>query len=197
MLGDQGDQGSLAEQIKCVYQQYYRDVYHFFLLFTGTKSQAEDLTQEVFIKVLKAFPAFQNRSTLKTWILSIAKHTGIDYHRRKKLIHFSSQLLRILPSKNGLPEQALEEKEERARLAESLRKLGPKYRMVIILRSGNGLSVRETAEILGWSESKVKVSYHRALKQLREDLLFVSEGEEAYAKQGTAHTANQSLEGRA
>lgn len=182
-----GDQGSLSEQIQCAYQQYYRDVYHFFLLFTGTKSQAEDLTQEVFIKVLKAFPTFQNRSTLKTWILSIAKHTGIDHHRRKRLIRFSSQLLAILPSKNGLPEQALEEKEERARVAELLHRLVPKYRMVIILRNVNELSVKETAEILGWSESKVKVSYHRALKQLRNDLLLVSEGEEAYAKQGTAH----------
>ncbi|MGG1664309.1 RNA polymerase sigma factor [Brevibacillus sp. NRS-1366] len=191
------DQDSLSEQIKCMYQQHYRDVYHFFLLFTGTKSQAEDLTQEVFIKVLKAFPTFQNRSAIKTWILSIAKYTGIDYHRRKKLIHFSSQLLRILPSKNGLPEQLLEEKEERARLAGALCKLGPKYRMVIILRCVNELSVKETAEILGWSESKVKVSYHRALKRLKDDLLFVMEGDDSHAKHGTAHTANQSVEGRA
>lgn len=175
------DQARLSEQIRCIYELYYRDVYHFFLLFTGTKSQAEDLTQEVFIKVLKALPTFEKRSSIKTWILSIAKHTGIDHYRRKKLIHFSSQLLRILPSKNGLPEKALVEKEERANLEQSLYKLKEKYRIVIILRCVNELSVKETAEILGWSEAKVKVSYHRALKQLKNEL-FLEEGESSHAK---------------
>jgi len=70
--------------IELIYQRHYLDVYKFLICFVGNRNEAEDLTQEVFIRVLKHSSNFNHQSKLSTWILSIAKHTAIDHLRRKK-----------------------------------------------------------------------------------------------------------------
>lgn len=74
----------LEESISKIYRHYYLDVYRFLICFSGNQNDAEDLTQEVFIRVLNNLANF-NGGNLKTWIFSIAKHTAIDHYRKKDL----------------------------------------------------------------------------------------------------------------
>lgn len=78
---------NLEECIIEIYRCHYVDVYRFLICFTGNENDAEDLTQEVFIRVLKNISNYQT-GILKTWIFSIAKHVAIDHYRKKDLFLF-------------------------------------------------------------------------------------------------------------
>lgn len=164
--------------MKGMYRTYYRDVYQFLLFFTGNENDAEDLTQEVFIRLLRALPQYDStRSGIKTWIMSIAKHTAVDHYRKRKLKYlFMDKWIKTLPTSDGLPEAILDAKEEKKRVEEALHKLKPQYRMVMILRCIKGYTIKETAEVLECSEAKVKVDYHRAIKMLQQKLRLPREG---------------------
>lgn len=172
-----GKNGS-AEQFREHYRRYYREVYQFYLYYTGDRNNAEDLTQEAFIRVMKALPSFSGRSAIKTWILNIARNVAVDHYRKKRLHEFfSMSFLKVLPaSRKEQPEELVEWKEEQEVFAEALLRLKPAYRIVVILRGIKRYSVKETADILGCSEAKVKVDFHRALSMLREDLQSSGEG---------------------
>lgn len=168
---------NLDQQIDEIYQKYHQDVFYFLLYFVGDPNEAEDLTQDVFIKLLKSLPRYDGRVALKTWIFSIAKHAAIDKWRRKKVeMIFSDTYFRRLISKMGQPEKELEYKEDEQELKAAMQKLPPKYRMVIILRCIKKIGVKETAELLAISEAKVRVDYHRGLKLLKKYLVKHVEG---------------------
>lgn len=158
--------------IVMIYKEHYLDVYRFLVCFSGNPNDAEDLTQEVFIRVLKNLTNFNNRSSsLKTWIFSIAKHVAIDHYRKKKFVSiFKEGFFNQIVSNDKKPDEELEITEVKKIVHEAISKLKPNYRAVVILRGINEFSVRETAEILKWSESKVKVYYHRSLRDLKRKL---------------------------
>ncbi|MDE5412742.1 RNA polymerase sigma factor [Alkalihalobacterium chitinilyticum] len=165
------EQEHVKEEIKQIYRAHYNDVYKFLVAFTNTRNESEDLTQEVFIRLFKSLPKFKGESHLKTWIFSIARHVAIDHSkkcRRQQLV--SDIVLKFMPSKEKTTEELVEAKEEIDTVYASLKKFKYEYRMVIILRGIQEFSVKETAQIMNWSESKVKVNYHRALKQLKQEL---------------------------
>jgi RNA polymerase sigma-70 factor, ECF subfamily len=162
------------DQLRLIYDQHFKDIYYFLVYFTGNSSEAEDLTQEVFIRVIKGLPNFENRSQVKSWIFSIAKNVATDHYRKRKALSFlniNTILNRRLTSADKSPIEQAEQKEDAAILHEGLLKLKPHYRTVIVLRCINDLSVKETSQILKWSESKVKTNYHRGLKILKKHLL--------------------------
>lgn len=155
-------------RIAQIYDDYYLDVYRFIMCFTGLKSEAEDLTKETFIQVLKSLPTYQSSKPLKPWIFSIAKHVTLDQYRRKKFYRlFKDSYFQQLISTEKSPAQLMEMKTERQMVEEALLQVKPAYRAVFILRAINELSIKETFEVLGYSESKVKVTYFRALKKLQ------------------------------
>ncbi|WP_406685849.1 RNA polymerase sigma factor [Rossellomorea vietnamensis] len=158
-------------QLEELYEKFFHDVYQYLLYFTNNSSEAEDLTQDTFMRVFKSYQSFKNRSSMKTWIISIAKRTAIDHYRKKKLISLLPDvLLNIRKSEDGLPEEEMEKNEEWEMVQAALSKLKPDYRNVVILRGLREYSVKETAEILDWKPSKVKVDYHRALNLLKKSL---------------------------
>jgi len=78
------DLDDLEGSISKIYREYYLDVYRFLICFSGNQHDAEDITQEVFIRVLNNLSNFNNSRNLKTWIFSIAKHVAVDHYRKKK-----------------------------------------------------------------------------------------------------------------
>jgi RNA polymerase sigma-70 factor, ECF subfamily len=165
------------EYIQELYEQYFDDVYHYLLYFTNSTIEAEDLTQETFIKVMRNYEGFRQQSSLKTWILTIAKRTAIDNYRKKKIISILPSILdNTSKSEDFIPEDEVNHNENWVLLQKALLKLKPDYRNVVILRGLKEYSVKETAEILDWKESKVKVDYHRAVKLMKKYLYKSSEG---------------------
>lgn len=136
------------------------------------REQAEDLVQEVYIKVLRSYKRFKGKSSEKTWLLSIARHVAIDFFRKQKsrrrkisgnLDWDEEQLCDVQP----LPEEIAIQKEEIQLLYRCLERCTIDQQLVIVLRFIQSLSITETAEALGWTESKVKTTQHRALKVLK------------------------------
>lgn len=165
------DLKNLESSIVAIYNKHYLDVYRFLICFSGNQNDAEDLTQEVFIRVLKNLPHFRSGNNLKTWIFSIAKHVAVDHYRKKRLISvFKDGFFAKLESNEKKPDEEFEMSEMEHFVHEAISKLKPKYKAVVILRGINEFSIKETSEILQCSEAKVKVDYHRALKELKRKL---------------------------
>jgi len=133
-----GDEKAIAE----LYNKYFPRVYRYMLVRTGNVGDAEDLTEEVFIRVLDALERFEWRE-----------------------VPFS------LPVGTQGPEEAVEARLALDEVMEATRNLPEAQRKVIALRFGAGLSVAETARALGKSGGNVKVIQHKAIVKLREMLL--------------------------
>jgi RNA polymerase sigma-70 factor, ECF subfamily len=162
---------NLEDKISEIYNRHYLDVYRFLICFSGNQDEAEDMTQEVFIRVLKNLSNYNGTSTIKTWIFSIAKHVAIDHYRKKRFSSiFKEGFFKHIVSKEKGPNELVELSEIQKVVHEGISELKPNYRAVVLLRGINEFSIKETAEILHCSESKVKVDYHRALKDLRKKL---------------------------
>lgn len=159
-----------------IYDTYYRDVYHFALYYTNNRQEAEDITQETFIKVMKHLGSLNNPERLKTWIFSIVKNTAIDLKRKQKFVHYLPDWLYEKASDEKTPEAQTIQKNDWSELQVALLKLKPQFRTVMILRGLKDLTIKETAEIMGCSETKVRVDYHRALQQMKKNVHSYEEG---------------------
>jgi RNA polymerase sigma-70 factor (ECF subfamily) len=145
--------------------------------------EAEDLTQDVFLKVIQALPGFRGQSTVSTCLYRIATNAALDKLRR-------SQLQRAIPAaanqadgeagsdaadmavadETPSAEQQLIREEMRNCLVENVEKLPRNYRTVVVLSELEGLRNSEIAEVLGVSLDTVKVRLHRARAKLKEAL---------------------------
>lgn len=158
-----------------LYDAYHQDVFQFLIYLVKNRSLAEDLSHEVYVRVLRSYDQFSGKSSEKTWLFAIAKNVAIDHFRRQavrqkhSLDYFdweTEQLHSTAPS----PEENVVRNEEFKQLEEALENCTGDQKMVIILRFFQELSISETAQILEWTEAKVKTTQFRAIKVLRERL---------------------------
>ncbi|MDP4086712.1 MAG: RNA polymerase sigma factor SigX [Bacillota bacterium] len=158
-----------------LYKKYHQDLFQFLVYLVRNKEQAEDLVQEVYIRVLKSYRNFEGRSSEKTWLFSIARNVAIDSFRKQKgwktkifeKFDFSSNQIK---DEDLMPDEITIQREEIRWIYKSLLKCTINQRAVIIIRYLQDFSIIETAQILGWTESKVKTTQHRALKILRQEV---------------------------
>ncbi|MBM7609111.1 RNA polymerase sigma-70 factor (ECF subfamily) [Lysinibacillus composti] len=159
------------EELTEWFDQYGESVLTYILLMVRDYQQAEDLTQETFIKAYKHQQQFEHKSSVKTWLFSIAHNTTVDYFRKKHPIqHFLGLTIEEKDYK-PLPEQIVAMNDQTEQLYRTIQQLKPSHRQVIILRKLKEFSTAETAYVLNWSESKVKMTLKRALEELRRKLI--------------------------
>lgn len=152
-----------------MYEEYSETVYQFIYFLVGDEELAKDLTQETFVKAWKSSAGFRRDASEKTWLMKIARNLVYDHFRRKKLLKFIPFLQEHDQIEvTYVPETWLEKKDEHYRLYEALGKLPHHYREAIVLRKIEGFSIKESADILGWKEAKVRNSTERGLKKLNE-----------------------------
>ncbi|WGV61091.1 RNA polymerase sigma factor [Brevibacillus brevis] len=145
---------------------YSQDVYRFLVYYTG-RTDIDDLVQETFIRALKAMQGTEVENP-KTWLFAIARNVAIDERRKAKLISWLPDIfLQHLVSPDKTPEESLMLSENKRLLYEMINQLKSSYRDVLILRGIKGLSSKETAEVLGWTEAKVNLTLHRAIKAIQ------------------------------
>ncbi len=148
------------------FDAYADDVYRFIIYYTST-SDVEDLVQEVFIKAIDRYDSFKGDASPKTWLISIARNLAIDEARKNKRKDWR-KLIKTYEHKIDIsPEDKHIVNERKLELHQAISKLKQDYRDVVILRGIEELSVTETAKILKWTDSKVRVTFHRALKTLK------------------------------
>lgn len=152
------------------YMQFHQTIFKYILLMVKDYQQAEDLTHETFVKAYKYHNTFKRNSSAKTWLFSVAHNVTIDYLRKQKPIQLFKEVFNSKKDPNPLPEQIVQIKESSHELYKALASLKESYREVIILRKIKGFSIIETANILDWTESKVKSTLNRAMPALEKQL---------------------------
>ncbi|GAA0454279.1 RNA polymerase sigma factor [Alkalibacillus silvisoli] len=161
---------SKKETVSDWFYQYNHDVYNFLIYYTGRRDP-EDLVQEVFIKAIKGLDKFDGKSSPKTWLFSIARNVAIDDIRKLKRRGMDQNVDLDEAYNIGhhiTPDKIVQEDEEKQELYKAINSLKSNYREALILRGIKELSVSETASVLNWSNQKVRTTYSRALKALRE-----------------------------
>ncbi|WP_342395199.1 RNA polymerase sigma factor [Bacillus sp. T2.9-1] len=163
-----GEMGSIDE----LYRQYNQELIHFLIYLGVKKEEAEDLVQEVFIRVLKTKCSFKGESSERTWLYTIAKNIAIDHFRKQKNSYsFDCEIPIHIKDEQALPEEMALYKEQLDWLNHLLKCCTVDQKKVIYCRYLKDMSIVETALNLGWSESKVKTTQHRALKLLQRSLV--------------------------
>ena len=173
-----------ALQFQEVYDAFQPKILRYLARMIGP-DEAEDLTQDVFLKIMQALPGFRGQSSVSTWLYRIATNAALDKLRR-------SSLQRIIPVAANGPggeagtgneeedvavtdetpsaEQQLIREEMRDCIMEYVQKLPENYRTVIVLSELEGLKNSEIAEVLGVTLDTVKIRLHRARAKLKEAL---------------------------
>jgi RNA polymerase sigma-70 factor (ECF subfamily) len=163
-----GDERAIAE----LYNGYFPRVYRYMLARTGNVGDAEDLTEEVFIRVLDALGRFEWREApFSAWLFRIAHNAIISHQRRDGARGRQTPLSPTLPMKTQGPEEMVEARLTLDEVMRATETLPEAQRQVIALRFGAGLSVAETARALGKGEGNVKVIQHKAIAKLKDLLL--------------------------
>lgn len=171
--------GDRAEFARLV-DQYSPLIYRLGLKMLGNPQDAEDVLQETFIKAYRHLDGFDGRARVSTWLYRIATNEALMLLRRKRPDAISvdepwqntGEEQEPLQIRDWccLPEHELMSDEARAHLDQAVEELPASLRLVFLLREIEGLSTRETADVLDISEAAVKTRLSRARLQLREDL---------------------------
>lgn len=160
-----GSEAALSE----LYTLYFPRVYRYILARTGNSYDAEDLTTEVFIKVLEAIERFEWREApFSAWLFRIAHNAVISQRRKDGARGRSAPLTEGLALDSQGPDELVENRLALNEIMDAARKLPEAQRQVIALRFGSGLSVAETARAMNKGEGNVKVIQHKAIAKLRE-----------------------------
>ncbi len=171
-----GDRAEFARLVEAFSPMIYR----LGLKMLNNPQDAEDILQETFIKAYRHIGNFDGRSSVSTWLYRIATNEALMSIRRKRPETISFDVPSVYDTEPQeplqivdwccLPEDEFLTSEGRARLDEAANRLPTSLRVVFILRDIEGLSTRETAEVLEISEMAVKTRLSRARLRLREDL---------------------------
>jgi len=165
-----------------VYDEYHAKIFRYLTRIVG-HSEAEDLTQEVFVKVGQSLETFRGESQLSTWIYRIATNAALDRLRQPSFRHGGEKLLPVeaiaeikadadiqTGELKASTEQRLIRSEMNGCIREIIQTLPEQYRSVIVLGELEGLKDGEIAEILGLTLQMAKVRLHRARAKLRKEL---------------------------
>ncbi len=153
-------------------------VYSVVLKMINNKEDANDLAQEVFIKIYKNLDKYYPDFKFSTWVVKITTNHVIDYRRKKKCETVSMDYLGYKLVSENSPEQDYFDKEEKQELNYLIDRLPEIYKIPIVLYHKQGLSYQEIADAIDEPLSKVKNRIFRGRKILKEELLRLKEGGE-------------------
>ena len=159
----QGD----ARAFGALYEQHVDRVYAYIAHRVGNRADAEDLTEEVFLRALVHLNRFRWRGSLLPWLLTIARNLVADHWRRR---HREGEWPAAPSTATDSLTEVVERRWQRAQLRAATAELTELQQQVIALRFAAGLSIAETAQVMGRSENAVKNLQHKAVAALRRRL---------------------------
>jgi len=151
-----------------LYDHFFDRIYRYILYRLGREADAEDLTEDVFVKVLQAIKRYESRGIpFSAWLFRIARNSVTDYFRRqarKPEVVLKEEVPEICESETPYKQYAAKMTQKQVRQA--ITQLTIDQQNVIILKFFGGLNNKEVASFLGKTEESVKALQHRALKSL-------------------------------
>lgn len=159
-----------------VFREHQHTIYNYLLRLTQNQAEAQDLTQEAFIRVHHSLPTFRGEASLTTWLYRIATNVSFDHFRRNATRQAKTALpldgaegtqAWVIDETPSSPEQQAIQSEMSACVQRFIQRLPPTYRAVLVLHDLQGLKNPEIADVLGCSLDTVKIRLHRARNKLR------------------------------
>jgi len=171
-----GDQLAWEEIVR----QHWRKVFNVAYKFVGSHEQAEDLTQDIFLKIFRSLDTFDRRANFQTWLISVSRNLCIDHYRsvrkERQTIDRDVPAEDLSPASSTVsPLAALENRDLAAMLRQALGALPASLRTAVLLRDIQELSYLEIAERLRLPEGTVKSRINRGRKELARQILRLRE----------------------
>ena len=164
-------QKGAEDAMSYLYLNHYQRIYRYLYYRAGDTQTAEDLTSEVFLKMVQALPRYRLQNIpFQAWLFQIARNLAIDHHRKHES-HPDVEMPEDLKEDGQSLDEDLEIKLTSDLLSGALNKLTDDQRDVILLRFVDGMSLAQVAQVLHRSEDSVKGLQRRALISLRQTLV--------------------------
>src|SRR5512143_1636996 len=156
-----------TERLALLFDRHHRRLYNYFLRWTGGRAVAEDLVQEVFVRMLRYRQTFRPGAEFLPWMYALARNAAHDHWRaRPRELEMTEDTPEPVAAE-AHPLSGLEAAESHRRLAAALARLAPAKRELLLLARSGELRYQAIGELLGISEGAVKLRVHRATKDLR------------------------------
>lgn len=177
-LIEQALQGN-EKAFELLLKKYRNLVFSIMLKMVRNKQEAEDLTQEAFMKAFSSLSTFNDEFAFSTWLMKIASNNCIDFLRKRKLktysihepINYKDEKIEIdIPDHDAGPERILIQSERSRMIEEAINELPERYRYVVILRHKEEKTYEEIAEIMNLPLGTVKAQIFRAREILNKKL---------------------------
>ena len=158
-----------------IVRQNWRKVFNVAYKFVGKHDEAEDLTQDIFLKIFKALKTFDRRANFQTWLISVSRNLCIDHYRavrkERETINRDVDPSDFAPaSPDTRADTQLEQRDRVKLLRKALDKLAPTLRTAVMLRDIQELTYQEIASRLGLPEGTVKSRINRGRLELARQL---------------------------
>ena len=156
-----------------LYEEHFDRIYRYVVLRVRNQADAEDITQQVFLKALENIGSYRWRGMpFASWLFRIAHNLVVDHWKKKSrekvvVVAAPEEIDQVAASSLNDPATLAELKFDMKQLSVSCEQLSDGQREIISLRFAGGLSVAEAAKVMGKSEGAVKVLQHAALVKLR------------------------------
>jgi len=162
-------------------RRYRARVYSLALHLTGQASDADDITQDAFLKAYHKLPEFEGRSEFFTWIYRITLHRALNAKRDRKRrqsvpIDDPRLVAAIAVDSHGDPERAAQLRDRYRALLEAFDRLSPLLQTTVVLTTLQGLSYKEAAVVLETTEGTIAWRIHEARRKMQEYLLALEMG---------------------
>lgn len=159
------------EAFRLIFDRYSRPVLRFIYDMVGQREQAEDLTQETFVRAYKGLAGFRDEAKLSTWLFAIAKNVARESlrtrPREERKVEIDDPVVAELKDGSLSPAGTLLDKELSTVVRKALGRLDEDKRTVFTLKVFQQRSYEEIVEITGFSLGKVKTDLHRARAEMR------------------------------
>jgi RNA polymerase sigma factor (sigma-70 family) len=155
------------DKLGALFNRYSRTLFEFFIRMDRDRAKAEDLVQEVFVRVLKYRKTYRDEGSFRTWIFHIARNARIDSFRSNRTNLNAPVELSGLAAPGQLQGDRVERQEQHEMLSKALQLLSDKNRELLVLARYQDMKYADIAQLLGCEVGSVKVQVHRAMKELR------------------------------
>ncbi|MEP0985832.1 sigma-70 family RNA polymerase sigma factor [Ekhidna sp.] len=158
-----------------LFSRFSKRIYNYFLKSTMEKADSDDLTQELFIRVMKYRNSYKEGHSVQFWIFQIARNMIKDHFRKMKIHKDQFNPVEVMPERLEDRDEQLIEQE--MKLHRAMKELTDEKRELLVLSKFQGLKYEQIAKMRDTTVSNIKVQVHRTIKELKEVYFELSEDE--------------------
>ena len=155
------------KQATWLFERYHKRLYGFLWRMCADQDVAQDLTQNVFLRMIRYRHTYRTGHSFQTWIFQIARNVFTDHYQQTKAFSVMHSDVETVHDKLADPQEEIQRQERENVLHRSLERLDAEQRELIVLTRFQQMKYEEVADLLGLSVANVKVKVHRAINRLR------------------------------